>query len=58
MRTIEVTETEAGWEVTCDHEVVFTDSAEQRSFQAALDYGSRLFDEGVRAEIVLHRLNG
>ncbi|GEM_PF-1100443 len=56
MRTIEVTETEAGWEVTCDRQVLYTDLAEQRSFQAALDYGSRLFDEGVRAEIVLHRL--
>ncbi|MBI1683093.1 hypothetical protein [Caulobacter hibisci] len=56
MRTIEVTETEAGWEVTCDQRVLFNDLPEQRSFQAALDYGSRLFDEGVRAEIVLHRL--
>ncbi|WP_158285987.1 MULTISPECIES: hypothetical protein [unclassified Caulobacter] len=56
MRMIEVTQTEAGWEVTCDRQVIHTDLAEQRSFQAALDYGSRLFDEGVRAEIVLHRL--
>lgn len=56
MRTIEVNQTEAGWEVTCDQRVLYTDVAEQRSFQAALDHGSRLFDEGVRAQIVLHRL--
>lgn len=57
MRTIEVSQTEAGWEVTCERRVLFSDVGEARSFQAALDYGSQLFDQGVQAEIVLRRLD-
>ncbi len=57
METIEVIEGEHGWTVKHGAQVLFIDSVEARSFQAALAISSTLFDKGVAAQVVLVRLD-
>lgn len=58
METIEVIEGEDGWTVRQGTRILFTDTVEERSFQAALAISDALFDEGVAAQVVLVRLDG
>ena len=55
METIEVVEGEKGWTVKHGTRVLFTDTVEERTFQAALAISHTLFDEGVRTQVVLVR---
>jgi len=55
METIEVVEDEKGWTVKHGSRVLFIDTVEERSFQTALAISNTLFDEGVRAQVVLVR---
>lgn len=55
METIEVVEDETGWTVKHRDHVLFMDTIEERTFQAALAISGTLFDEGVRAQVVLIR---
>lgn len=57
METIEVIEGENGWTVRRGDRVLFTDTVEERSFQAALAISDALFDEGVPAQVILVRLD-
>ena len=56
MQTLVVVETGDGWRVERDGHVIFKAPAEERCFQHALDTSSRLFEDGVRTEVVLRRL--
>lgn len=53
--TIEVVQDEKGWTVKHGSRVPFIDTVEERSFQTALAISNTLFDEGVRAQVVLIR---
>lgn len=55
METIEVVEDETGWTVKHGSKVLFTDTVEERTFQAALAISNTLFDQGVRTQVVLVR---
>lgn len=55
MQTLVVVETGDGWHVERDGHVIFDAPAEERCFQHALDTSSQLFENGVRAEVVLRR---
>lgn len=55
METIEVVEDEKGWTVKHGTRVLFTDTVEARTFQAALAISHTLFDDGVRSQVVLIR---
>ena len=55
METIEVVEGEKGWTVKHGARVLFSDTVEERTFQAALAISNSLFDEGVRTQVVLVR---
>jgi hypothetical protein len=55
METIEVVEDEKGWTVRHGAQVLFIDTVEERTFQAALAISHTLFDEGVRTQVVLVR---
>lgn len=57
MQTLMVVEARDGWRVEKDGEVIFRAPAEARCFQHALETTSQLFDAGVRAEVVLSRLD-
>ncbi len=57
MKTIEVVQGEHGWTVRHGAQILFIDSVEERSFQAALAISSTLFDKGVPAQVVLVRLD-
>jgi hypothetical protein len=58
METIEVIEGEGGWTVRQGTRILFTDTVEARSFQAAQAISDALVDEGVPAQVVLVRLDG
>ena len=55
METIVVVEDDKGWTVKHGERVLFSDTVEERTFQAALAISDTLFDEGVRAQVVLVR---
>lgn len=55
METIEVVEGEKGWTVRHGARILFTDTVEERTFRTALAISNILFDEGVRAQVVLVR---
>jgi hypothetical protein len=55
METIEVVEDEKGWTVRHGDRILFMDTVEERTFQTALAISNTLFDEGVRAQVVLIR---
>jgi len=55
METIEVVEDEKGWTVRHGSEVLFTDTVEERTFQAALAISHTLFDKDVDTQVVLVR---
>jgi hypothetical protein len=55
METIEIVEGEKGWTVRHGARILFIDTVEARTFQTALAISNTLFDEGVRAQVVLIR---
>ena len=55
MSSIEVRATQDGWRVCYGGELVSMAREEAIAFQAALDYCSKLFLRGVRAQVVLDR---
>ena len=55
METIEVVEDEKGWTVKHHGRILFIDTVEERTFRTALAISNTLFDEGVRAQVVLIR---
>jgi hypothetical protein len=55
MEIIEVVEDERGWTVKHGAQILFIDTVEERTFQTALAISHTLFDEGVRAHVVLVR---
>ncbi len=57
METIEVIEGDKGWTVKNGSQILFTDTVEERTFQAALAISDAMFDEGVPAQVVLIRLH-
>lgn len=56
MQTLSVVEWHEGWRVEQDGEIIFVSPFEERCFVYALDASSQLFEEGVKAEVVLRRL--
>jgi hypothetical protein len=57
METIEVIEGEGSWTVKHGDRILFIDTVEARTFQTALAISNTLFDEGVRTQVVLVRLD-
>jgi len=57
VRTITILETTDGWSVLDGDDVLLVESREARSFQAALDHSSRLFEAGEPSQVVLSRLD-
>jgi hypothetical protein len=55
MSSIEIKATRKGWRVCCGEELVSLAQDEATAFQAALDYCSKLFLSGVRAQVVLSK---
>lgn len=55
MSNIKVKATPSGWRVCCGDEVVSLARDEATAFQAALDYCSKLFLNGVRAQVILDK---
>jgi hypothetical protein len=55
METLEVVEQERGWVVKHGTEILFIDPVEARSFRTALEISNTMFDEGVRAQVILIR---
>lgn len=57
MQTLRVVEGEDGWRVERDGQIIFQAPGEERCFLHALETSSRMFDEGVFAEVTLKRLS-
>ena len=57
METIEVIEGDEGWTVKNGSRILFTDTVEERTFQAALAISDAMFEEGVPAQVILIRLH-
>ncbi|EJL21059.1 hypothetical protein PMI01_05312 [Caulobacter sp. AP07] len=55
MSSIEIRATQDGWRVCYGEELVSMAREEATAFQAALDYCSKLFLRGVRAQVTLDR---
>lgn len=55
METIEVVEEEHGWTVRHGTNILFIDTVEERSFRTALEISNTMFEEGVRAQVILTR---
>lgn len=55
MSSIEIKATREGWRVCYGEELVSNARDEVSAFQAAFDYCSKLFQRGVRAQVVLKR---
>ena len=55
METIEIVEGEKNWTVRHGTRVLFIDTVEERTFRTALAISRTLFDESVRAQVVLIR---
>lgn len=55
METIEVIQGDNGWTVKHGARVLFIDTVEERTYQTALAISHTLFDDGVRAQVVLVR---
>ncbi|KRA65082.1 hypothetical protein ASD79_19355 [Caulobacter sp. Root655] len=55
MSSIEIRATRDGWRVCYGEELVSMAREEAIAFQAALDYCSKLFLRGVRAQVTLDR---
>lgn len=53
MKTLTVVEDLNSWHVEHEGRVIFKAKEEERCFQHALDASSKLFEEGVRAEVAL-----
>jgi hypothetical protein len=55
MSSIKIKATRDGWRVSYGDELVSSARDEAAAFQAALDYCSALFLNGIRAQVVLDR---
>ena len=55
MSSIKVRATQDGWRVCYGEELVSVAREEAIAFQAALDYCSKLFLRGIRAQVVLDK---